>query len=143
MTSTSSRSVRFVSDAKLTVFTPFGLIPFDSLPSGQEQRLGAGLMSAPHLDDNARRHLLEVFAGTVSNLAIEQIKEIEGKSLIVVHPGNPVDRSDTSPQSPLSNSIGGIEQLKKLRDSGVITEQEFMNLVERIAGQKRQQATRP
>lgn len=131
MMSTSSRSVRFVSDGKLTVFTPFGLIPFDSMPSDQEQRLGSGVMSAPHLDETARRHLLEVFANTVADLAIEQIKEAESKALIVVHSEKPVDKCTTAEPPQPSNLVNGIEQLIALRDSGVITEQEFLELSKR------------
>ncbi len=131
MMSTSSRSVRFVSDGKMTVFTPFGLIPFDSMPSVQEQRLGCGVMSAPHLDETARRHVLEVFANTVADLAIEQIKEAESKALIVVHSEKPVDKCTTAEPPQPSNLVNGIEQLIALRDSGVITDQEFLELSKR------------
>ena len=136
MVSTSSRSVRFVSDCKMTATSPFGLIPFDSMPNAQEQQLGSGLMAAPHLDETTKRHSLEVFVDTVANLAMEQIKESEDRTWGVVHPEKPVDKRTTEEPPQLSNLVGEIERLKVLRDSGAITEREFQELSERAINRK-------
>ena len=85
MSPRASHSIRFVSEVK---DSPFGLIPFGVSPNIMRQR--EGMSSITFQNDAARQHLLEVFAETIADFAVEQISEMERKGQIRTSPVKPI-----------------------------------------------------
>ena len=117
----SSQSMRFVSDGKMTVFSPFGLIPYDRHVSALEQHQGNGIMSAPHLDETTRRYMVETFADSIATVVVAQLAEQEDKG------GLPVVRPSPSAEStPKDATIEArLENLHKLHQKGLISDDEY------------------
>ena len=143
-------AVRFGSDWKLTAFTPIGaMVTYDELPGMLEQRSGCGVDCAPHQDSGTKDKILETFAGAVAEAVVTQLREIEDKgllanvpqpvppaSVVVVAPPEPApadvapaQASPAAAEQPLEEKL---KRLKKLRDTGAITEKEYVDLTLRI-----------
>ena len=72
-------AMRLQSDAKLTCFSPLGLIQFDRDVNATSQRLSSGIMTASHLDSNTLNDLLTVFSESVADAIVAQVEMLEKK----------------------------------------------------------------
>jgi hypothetical protein len=128
-------SIDFQSKNKLTVFSPIGLIAYEPELGAISSRTGEGLMKAPHLGDDCLNDLQVVFTETLAAAIVTCIKNMESverrpvvTEKINVAPEKLSAVLQTSTPA-LTTQRGTLEeklkQLKSLKDSGVLTEQEY------------------
>lgn len=116
--------VDFRSDMKLTVFSPIGLISYDYAPGAVSCRTGSGIMEAPHLGKECLANLQAVYTETLAAGIATCVHEIERGTPVTVK-AQP-DR-EAVPVKVTENAIlkEKILRLKELKDSGILTNDEY------------------
>ena len=129
----------FQQKTQLTALSPFGLGGFGHDSTATAERSGSGVMATPDTNINVRNNIAEALAETMAATIVESLRRMEAaesSSTLVqpVAPSNvvPVQATPAAAQSPLpaqSSLDEKLKALKKLRDSGIITQEETDRLI--------------
>ena len=110
-----SRIMNFQSKAKTTTITPLGLISYNRAPNAVSYRTGAGFRKTPHQSRACLADSQAVFIEAFSAGVIACLDEIEQERSLSPAPSTPGSGTLTET----------INQLKALRDAGILTEKEY------------------
>ena len=135
----------FQQKTQLTAFSPFGLGGFGHDSTATAERSGSGVMATPDTNMNVRNNIAEALAETMAATIVESLRRMEAaeSSSTLVQPVAPADAASvqTSPPpaqspSPAQSSLDEkLKELKNLRDSGMITEEEYVDFTMRTVNQ--------
>jgi len=116
--------VDFRSDMKLTFLSPIGLISYDYVPSAVSCRTGAGVMEAPHTDRECLANLQSVYIETLATGIAACVQEIDRSAPMAVEKQS---SNRTVPAEVMETAAlkERLTQLKKLKDSGILTDDEY------------------
>lgn len=131
VTSLMDRNIRtsciidFRSDMKLTVFSPIGLVSYDTISGAASCQTGSGLMTAPHVDSGSLWHLRTVYAETLAVAIGRCVNELERQKPTTVHASFKERVNEPRPSVDANSLKEKIQRLKDLKASGVLTDSEF------------------
>lgn len=132
VTSLADRNIRtsciidFRSDIKLTVFSPIGLIAYDATPEATSYRTGSGLMTAPHVDAGTLWELRTVYTETLAVAICRCAQELEKQMPTAASmPSNDHEKAPPPAAEPTPPLKEKLQQLKELKDAGVLTDREY------------------
>ena len=134
-------SFTFQHRMMVTAFSPIGLGGFEPDPTATAERSGNGIMAQPEINMTVRNNIAEALAETMAATIVDQLRQMEAAerpapvaSAAVSTNVGPVQTSPAGAHSPLDEKL---KELKKLRDSGAITEKEYVDLTMRVVNQDR------
>ena len=137
----------FQHKMQVTAFSPIGLGGFEPDPTATAERSGNGILAQPEINMTVRNNIAEALAETMATTIVESLRQMEAAEspapvVSAVAPANTTSAqaspaSVRSPSPAHSSLDEKLKNLKKLRDSGAITEKEYVDLTIRAVNQEK------
>jgi len=144
---TPAATFKFQHRVMVTAFSPIGLGGFEPDPTVTAERSGNGIMAQPEINMTVRNNIAEALAETMAATIVESLRQMEAAEspapvVSAVAPANTTSAqaspaSVRSPSPAHSSLDEKLKNLKKLRDSGAITEKEYVDLTIRAVNQEK------